>query len=795
MGDSRLELLTRLEDLLGPEGLLKDAAARRVYALDSSHLELGRPWAIALPRLPHEMAQIVGMCTQAGVPIVCRGSGTGLSGGAVPVEGALVLGTARYNQAQPVCAAGQTIQVQVGVLNEQVSTLAAPHGMHFAPDPSSQAIASIGGNIAENAGGPHCLRYGVTLQHLRQVQWVDARGITSNTCRGLPAERGFDLKSLLCGSEGTLGVVTSAQLKLVANAPAVSTLLAFFPALHDATCSVVSLLKAGLQPVAVEMVDQAMLLAVEEAFAFGFPTDVEGAMIAEFTGSAEEVDEDVERAITILKEGGAREVRQATDDDERLELWKCRKKAFGAVGRLAPRYVTMDVVVPLGRLPELVARIQEIKTQHGVDVATAFHAGDGNLHPGIHYDDRVEGQTESAHKAADEIIRTALEMDGTSTGEHGVGMEKMHVMPWQWDAETARLQRGIKDVFDPRNLLNPGKIFPPEGAQFRPIKPAPQTPVFHWDSMTVTAPANTSLAQLQAQALERGLCLPVGIFRRAKTGQLGLGAATHVGDLFAQLVPGPAVLSMGTTRDFLLELWARTGDGKLFHTGAPVFKNVAGYGLGQSLCGSGRHFVEPVAATFQLKPVCESILALGFTHEGDRSAMEALLPLLPKDDTASPVIIFDQENLLILVGGRQRSWGLDGLAQSLLDHLSRCTLKSRQLIAPKEMAAFLESDFFPAWSVSSPNWTMVSRPAGEHSGRILPPADQLIWQSTPGLWWTPGPVKETDGWYVDRLLENGIVNPVQEPSAAAAKGILSQIKNLFDPQQKFPLWKGVGHDT
>ncbi len=792
MGDDRQELLARLKMLLGPEGLLTDRAARRVYSLDSSHLELGKPWAIALPQHAHEIAQVVGMCTQAGVPLVCRGSGTGLSGGAVPVQGALVLGTARYNWCPIMSPVDQTILVPVGMLNEQVSTLAAAHGLHFAPDPSSQAVASIGGNIAENAGGPHCLRYGVTLQHVQHMQWIDARGVTSNTCRGLQAERGLDLKSLLCGSEGTLGVVTAANLKLVANAEAVNTLLAFFPDLHDATCSVVSLLKAGLQPVAVEMVDQAMLLAVEEAFGFGFPTDVEGAMITEFTGSAEEVHEDVERALQILKDGGAREVRQATDEHERLELWKCRKKAFGAVGRLAPKYVTMDVVVPLGRLPELVRRIQTIKHKHGVDVATAFHAGDGNLHPGIHYDDRIEGQTEKAHQAADEIIRTALEMDGTATGEHGVGMEKQHVMPWQWDAETARLQRGIKNIFDPENLLNPGKIFPEMGAEFSPCKPLPDSPVFSWDSMTVTAPADTSLASLQAQALERGLCLPVGVFRPAKPGVLGLGAATNVGDLIAQLVPGPAVLARGTARDFLLELWAHTGDGKLFHTGAPVFKNVAGYGLGPSLCGSGRHFVQPLAATFQLKPVCESILALKFSHSGNRSAVESLLPLLPLDDTASPVVIFDEKFLLILVGGRNRSWGLDRLAQSFIENLASCTLESRQLISPLEMGAFLESDFFPAWAISSANWTMVCRPAGQLSGDLVPATGPLIWQSIPGIWWVPGPVDKADQWYADKLLENGIISDVPAPVAVSAHGILSQLKNLFDPQQNFPAWKGVG---
>ena len=779
MEDKKRQLLEKLEALLGPAGLLCDAAARRVYSLDSSHLKLGRPWVVALPETPEQVAQVVGLCSEYGVSVVSRGSGTGLSGGAVPNEGALVLGTARMNGAQPVSGSDRTIRVQAGILNEQVSTLAAPHGLHFAPDPSSQAAATIGGNIAENAGGPHCLRYGVTLQHLRNLTWVDADGRVWNTGRGLPAERGFDLTSLLCGSEGTLGVVTEADLKLVPNPDAVITLLAFFPDLHEATSSVVSLLTAGLMPVAVEMVDQAMLVAVEEAFEFGFPTDVEAAMIAEFTGSAEEVEEDVQRAVKILTDGGARDVQQASDEADRLELWKCRKKAFGAVGRLAPRYVTMDVVVPLGRLPELVRRIQEIKTRHGVDVATAFHAGDGNLHPGVHYDDRTEGQTEKAHQAADEIIRTALEMDGSATGEHGVGIEKQHVLPWQWDAQTARLSREIKGVFDPNNILNPGKMFPAEDAVFAPCKKLPTEPIYRWDSMSVTAPADTLLSEIQDRALEHGLCLPVGVFKSANQGTLGLGTATNVGDLVAQLVPGPALLAMGTARDFLLELWARPGGGNMFHTGAPVFKNVAGYSLGQSLCGGGSQFAQPLAATFQLRPVCETVLAMAFNF--NESLIQPLLSLLPLDDVASPVVVMDpqQERLMLVVGGRNRSWGLDKLAESICKVLQDSDPIHQQMLTPGELVDLLESEFFPAWVRSSTNWSMLSKPAGQPIN-TAPPADgRWIWQGIPGLWWTPDTIAEPENWCPDQLLKNGQVTPIPSPPSTVPIHLLDKIKSLF----------------
>ncbi len=792
MADERQQLLHQLQTLLGPAGLLHDAAARRVYSMDSSHLSLGRPWAVALPETSDQVAKVVGLCAKALVPVVCRGSGTGLSGGAVPCEGALVLGTARMNNAGEVFGSDRSINVQVGIINDQVTTLAAPYDLHFAPDPSSQAAATIGGNIAENAGGPHCLRYGVTLQHLRRLQWVDAQGGSWSTGRGLPVERGLDLASLLCGSEGTLGVVTEADLNLVPNAESVVTLLAFFPDLNAATTSVVSLLKAGLQPVAVEMVDQAMLVAVEQAFSFGFPTDIEGAMIVEFTGSVQEVAEDVQRAESILTDGGAREVQQATTESDRLELWKCRKKAFGAVGRLAPHYVTMDVVVPLGRLPELVRRIQEIKTRHGVDIATAFHAGDGNLHPGVHFDDRIAGETEKAHRAADEIIRTALDMDGSSTGEHGVGLEKLHVLHWQLSSETVRLSRGIKNIFDPNGLLNPGKMFPDQDVEFAPCKALPTEPHFRWDSMSVTAPAQTLLADIQAQALEHGLCLPVGTHRTSDDGSLGLGASTTIGDLVAQLVPGPSFLAMGTARDFLLELWARTGDGHLFHTGAPVFKNVAGYGLHQSLCGSGRHFAEPLAATFQLKPVCEAVLAINLKFDPENAKAEAnlesLLTRLPVDGVSSPAVVLDRDTgrLLILVGGRNRSWSLESLSTLVTEVLPEFELLDSMTMDPKKLGDFLNSSTLPGWSKSSVDWTMWSRPPGNHTQRLPAFGACWIWQGIPGLCWTPDSNLKTDTnhgpWCSDHFFSNGLITPAPEPAPHIPGQLLVALKNLFDPE-------------
>ncbi|MCK9994681.1 MAG: FAD-binding protein [Candidatus Krumholzibacteria bacterium] len=779
--------LSGLREILGDDGLLTDDAARFVYSRDASHLTLGRPLAVALPRDESQLRRVVGLCRTVGVPVVCRGTGTGLSGGAVPGHGALVVGTSRLRDLGPVDSIQRRVRVQPGVLNDGVSRHASPSGLHFAPDPSSQSAASIGGNIAENAGGPHCLRHGVTLQHLVSLDWSDSAGRAFNTGRAVPAERGLDLVSLLCGSEGTLGLVTSADLKLVVDPAEVATLLAFFPDLEDAAGAVVGLLGEGLAPVAVEMVDQAMLLAVEEAFGFGFPTDVAVAMIIEFAGQPEAVAEDSGRAGGFMERHGASEVRRAADDSERDELWKCRKKAFGAVGRLAPNYVTMDVVVPLGELPGLVREIQVIKVQHGVEIATTFHAGDGNLHPGVHYDERDPDQTRRAHAAADAIIRAALDRDGSVTGEHGVGIEKLHVLPWQLDRETARLQRGIKDIFDPDKILNPGKLHPPADADFAALKPVPAEIDFHWANLTVSAPADASLAQLQQTALERGFWIPVGAL--AGDEGMGLGRGTTVGNLVAELLTGPALCPAGTARDFLLELWAETGDGRLFHAGAPVFKNVAGYDLVHMLCGSGRVWAQPRAVTFQLRPVPESLGYWRFQLPSDEQQEVTLLERLVEYLTGrhgslgGPMMIVDAGtgSVVVLIPGRSRPWDLGQIGEDLANLLGT---PAEHIELPFNRATeILKAELIPGWALNSSDWTFLCRLPDQEPGAGFRPAGmgRLIWQSTPRLIWSPDPETSHPGWHADRFYSGGRVQPPVAPAEGVPFDFLIRMKTLFDP--------------
>ncbi len=790
-------LLVRLRGILGTDGLLVDEAARQVYARDASHLTLGRPLAVALPATEAEAAAVLAACSEAGIPVVCRGTGTGLSGGAVPPEGAVVLATSRLDRIGPVVARANRVRCEPGVLNSRVTLHASAHGLHFAPDPSSQSTATIGGNIAENAGGPHCLRHGVTLQHLHGLQWCDARGRRLATGRHLPAERGFDLTSLLCGSEGTLGLVTAAELALVPDPAEVATLLAFFPVLDDATAAVVELLGAGLLPVAVEIVDQAMLLAVEEAFAFGFPTDVEAAMICEFAGSPEDVAEDGARAEALLTAGGARRVHLAADADERLELWKCRKKAFGAVGRLAPSYVTMDVVVPLAELPPLVRRIQAIKAMHGVEIATAFHAGDGNLHPGVHYDNRSEEDTRRAHAAADAIIRTALARGGSCTGEHGVGLEKIHVLPWQIDRETARLQQEIKMLFDPDNLLNPGKLLPPLESEFAGLPPVPRGVDFAWESLTVTAPAGTRLARIQTRARERGLWIPVGVFGDAPPG--GMGGGGTVADLVNHLLPGPALLPGGSGRDFLLELWAATGDGRPFHCGAPVFKNVAGYDLTRALCGSAGRFVRPLAATFQLRPAPETAAMFRFETDFEAPGFEAglagLLSFLDRvaSGTAGSSCILDQVTgtITVAIAGRDRDWDLGRWPGCLAGIWPDLELRQKRQVPFSRSSDLLTGDLLPAWVLNSPRWSFQAPLPGRGDETVAPAGKtRLIWQGKPRLWWVPDHESPAAGWHSEPFLATGEFSPLSEPDSAVPRDFLRGLKRIFDPRNELggPDW-------
>jgi len=789
-------LIRALRREVGRSAVRDDAASRTVYARDASHLTLGQPACVVLPETVTGLRQAVSVCARFGRAFVVRGGGTGLSGGALPATEAVVIGTSRLTRLGPVDPERGRVHAEPGVINEVVSRHAAPYGLHFAPDPSSQSAATIGGNVAENAGGPHCLKVGVTSQHIARLDWVDVEGRAWTTGRGGAHERGPSLRGLLCGSEGTLGVVTGAVLELLPVPEATVTLLAVFPRLADATRAVVDLMSSGVVPEACEIIDQAMLRAVEAAFQFGFPTDVDAVMICEVAGAAGAAAEDAERAESVLRAAGASEVSAAADEAERTRLWMCRKKAFGAVGRLAPAYISMDVVVPLGSLTTLVRDIQTIKAEHRVEVATALHAGDGNLHPGVHYDDRDEDLTARAHRAADAIVMRTLELGGSCTGEHGVGLEKCHLVHHQLDAVSLRLMRGIKDLFDPDGRCNPGKALPDAQAVAGPPPPVPTAIEFHWEDLTVTAPTETPLASLQAEALTRGLWIPVGGACRARAAGPGLAGAVTVGDLVDAGTGGPALLADLRPCDAILELWAETGDGEIFRAGAPVLKNVAGYDLVRLLVGSGGILARPLAATLQLKPapgrvgrwVWPEVPQL-FSGESRREFRHILArhgqPALVVRERGS-----DGAALSVLAAGRQRAWDLDRLEDDLSawseDHGAGRPRPSRHATVDLATPGLLAD--LPSWAQSGPDWTLLSM-REERPEWPRPP--RFIWQCRGDLLWIPTVSEEEPvGWFADNIFRTGRMQPLPRPPAGVPVALLQDLKRLFDPQGRLatPLW-------
>ena len=641
--------------------------------------------------------------------------------------------------------------------------------------------------MAENAGGPHCLKVGVTAQHVRRLDWVDPQGRAWTTGRGGVLDRGIGLRGLLCGSEGTLGVVTGADLELIPVPAVAVTLLAVFARLEDATRAVVRLMASGVTPEACEIVDRGMLKAVEEAFEFGFPTDADAVMICEVAGSAGAAAEDGERAAALLRDAGAHEVRAAGDEDERARLWMCRKKAFGAVGRLAPAYISMDVVVPLGHLTTLVRDIQTIKAEYRVEIATALHAGDGNLHPGVHYDDRDPELSARAGRASDAIVMRALELGGSCTGEHGAGTEKRHLVHHQLDGASLRLMRGIKDLCDPAGLCNPGKLLPDAEHRGRPAGRVPDRVTFHWDSLTVTAPARTSLGELQAEALERGFWIPVGAAPRRRADGPGLGGAVTVGDLIDAGTAGPSLLGNVRPVDAVLELWAEVGCGEVMHAGAPVLKNVAGYDLVRLLVGSGGMLARPLAATFPLKSAPAGlgvwtwpVVPETFSGEGRRDFARVLRRHGQPSVTVRERSV-DAPSMWLVAAGRDREWDLGDLAGNLdawsEDHgLSRPHLECRDqsLLAGPDVLAGL-----PAWSIASPDWTLLT-PREEQPD--WPRPRRLVWQCSPAMIWSPDIFDEEPvGWLADTVFRDARLQDPPQPAAGVPLHILAGLKRLFDP--------------
>ena len=458
-GTSLNTVIGELRVIVGDQYTLVEKEDVIVYEQDGSIFQV-MPEIVVLPENVEQVSAIVKAAKRANVPIVPRGSGTGLAGGAVPAEGGIVLSLARLNRIVKIDLENRIAVVEPGVINIDVTQAVAKDGFFYAPDPSSQAACSIGGNVANNSGGPHTLAYGVTTNHVLGVEVVLDDGQV--VCLGgeVPDTPGYDLGGVFVGSEGTMGIVTKVAVKLMHTRESVRTLLAIFDQMDTATATVVDITSAGIIPAALEMMDRTTIEAIERGAPVGFPRDAEAVLLVEVEGVREHTQRAMELVRAICQRNGAREVRVAKDDAERQLLWKGRKGAFGAMGALAPNYYVQDGVVPRSKLPEIMKRIAEIGKQFNLRIANVFHAGDGNLHPNILFDMRTPGELDRVIAAGEATLRACIELGGSITGEHGVGLEKKAYIGLLFnEADLAAMTR-VRQAFDPDGRFNPAKLFP-----------------------------------------------------------------------------------------------------------------------------------------------------------------------------------------------------------------------------------------------------------------------------------------------------------------------------------------------
>src|SRR6266540_2206166 len=453
-------LRRELESLLGKSAVLSDPEELLVYESDGLTLFRALADFVVFPTSVEQVAAVVRLANRENLPFVARGAGTGLSGGCLPAEGGLVISLMRMNRILEVDYANQIAVVEPGLVNLHLSWAVGPQGFYYAPDPSSQQACTIGGNIANNSGGPHTLKYGVTVNHVLGLEVVLPDGEIVWLGGRTREAQGYDLTGLFVGSEGTFGIATKIVVRILRRPQAVKTVLAVFDSIEAASESVSAVIGRGLIPAAMEMIDQLTISAVEDAFGCGYPRDAAAALLIELDGLLQGMEGQAERVIAACRDNGARDVRAARDEAERQLLWKGRKSAFGAYGRISPAYMVMDGVIPRTKLPEVLKRVNEIVAAHGLRVGNVFHAGDGNLHPNLLYDPRKPGDEARVVAAGAEIMKVCAEVGGSISGEHGIGLEKADFMPFIFTPADLELMGRLKAAFNPDNLCNPGKIFP-----------------------------------------------------------------------------------------------------------------------------------------------------------------------------------------------------------------------------------------------------------------------------------------------------------------------------------------------
>jgi glycolate oxidase len=471
------EFLRKLERIVAPDGVVATPEGRLTYECDMHTFYRGAPDVVVLPRSSDQIAAVLRLCLGERVPVVPRGSGTGIIGGAMAPFGGVMVSTTRMTRILEVDLPNRCATVEPGLINLRLTDAVMAHGYFFAPDPSSQMVSSIGGNASTNAGGPHCLKYGITVNHVLGLEMVTGAGELVWLGGKVQDQSGYDLTGVVVGSEGTLGIVTKVVVRLLHFPEAVKTILAVFSSIEDASEAVSDIIARGVIPAALELLDEPVIRAIEEGIGAGYPKGAGAVLLIELDGPLAEIESQALRVAEICRSHAAMDLRIARDETERELLWKGRKAAAGAIGRLTPNWLLQDAVVPRSKLPQIMREIVAISARHRLLIANVFHAGDGNLHPLICYDERQPGELDRASRANEELLRACIALGGSVTGEHGVGLDKAKNLPLQYaDADLAAMAK-LRRVFDPEAIMNPGKLIPSHPACGEALRPSAQKPL------------------------------------------------------------------------------------------------------------------------------------------------------------------------------------------------------------------------------------------------------------------------------------------------------------------------------
>jgi glycolate oxidase subunit GlcD len=721
--------IAALEGIVGKANVSVSRTNAELYSYDAS-LARGKPGVVVFPADSQEVARVVRAAHQAGIPFVPRGFGTNLSGGTIVTVEGLVVCLSRLNRILGMYPESRYAVVQPGVTNLELQDALATIGFFYAPDPASQKVATIGGNTGENSGGPRCLKYGVTTNHILGMEMVMPDGEIVRT-GGAPLDPpGYDLRGAVVGGEGTLGVVTEITVRILPLSESIITMLATYDSIADAATSVSDIISAGILPTTLEMMDAMIIKAVEDSYACGYPRDAAAVLIIEVEGPSAGLKEQAKRIQEICMQTNCREIQEAKNNEERNLLWQGRRGAFGAVARLAPNYLVNDATVPRTKLPEALAKVAEITEKYNCEHGNVFHAGDGNLHPLLLFDSRDEDQLHRVEKAGWEIMEACVRLGGTISGEHGIGLEKQEAMRMVFSEDDFHAQRALKRAFDPKNLLNPGKVIPPpkdataDGGPAEPtlletvrgaagngkraseimaaIKSAASqnqavipagsgtfkqfgnlpnretqsvsslsmADVIEYDpsNQVITAGAGMSLAALQQHLKANNQWLPV------RPPFFGSGAT--IGSLVALAACGPERMAYSAPRDLLLGLRYIDGRGRQVTTGGRVVKNVAGYDMTRLITGSAGTLGFISEATWRVSTIperCAAISAGGSLQACATTAREIVQSKL------SPIYV------TCLPEGSSGDWkimvGFEGFSETVAYQLEKCgaVLETAQL--------------------------------------------------------------------------------------------------------------------